>query len=122
MRVRQDQSFVCALTLHGWKEKPNCFDFLERAYQVCQTHLRYNMADAQSLPVCERNHKKCVRVRVIDSCAGCRRDEKHVDLTQAPFRQLAPLSAGELEVYMRRVEHKPEKWRKDLWGPKVNGH
>ncbi|GLB33704.1 putative secreted protein [Lyophyllum shimeji] len=43
-----DKSFACALTLHGWHDRPECFKFLE----LCN------------------GPKKCVFVRVVDSSFG----------------------------------------------------
>ncbi|KAJ4466491.1 hypothetical protein J3R30DRAFT_2265627 [Lentinula aciculospora] len=93
-----DESFVCALTLDGWETKPKCFDFLE---------------------LCNKD-KKCVYVRVVDSCAGCAVGSKHVDLTQAAFKQLASLDEGTLTIQMR-LTAAPRKalWIYDIWGPWV---
>ncbi|KAI0722874.1 hypothetical protein C8Q76DRAFT_720646 [Earliella scabrosa] len=76
-----DQSFAAALTLDGWTSKPQCFKFLE----LCNTP------------------KKCVFVRVVDSCAGCAKGSKHVDLTKAAFLALAALEQGLLTVHMREA-------------------
>ncbi|KAI0796578.1 hypothetical protein C8Q75DRAFT_741587 [Abortiporus biennis] len=89
-----DASFACALTLEGWTTRPKCFKFLE----LCN------------------GPKKCVFVRVVDSCAGCAKGSKHVDLTQAAFTQLASLDQGLLQVQMRQATD-PEGWSEDLWGP-----
>ncbi|OBZ76632.1 hypothetical protein A0H81_04002 [Grifola frondosa] len=93
-----DNSFACALTLEGWTNKPKCFGFLE----LCNTP------------------KKCVFVRVVDSCAGCAKGSKHVDLTQAAFKQLADLRTGLLTVQMRAATQPNGGWLKELWGPEVN--
>ncbi|THH33698.1 hypothetical protein EUX98_g556 [Antrodiella citrinella] len=90
-----DASFACALTLEGWVTRPKCFKFLE----LCNTP------------------KKCVFVRVVDSCAGCKKGSKHVDLTQAAFKELATLDEGLLQVQMRQATE-PEGWLEHLWGPK----
>lgn len=90
-----DESFACALTLDGWTTRPKCFKFLE----LCTTS------------------KKCVFVRVVDSCAGCAPGSKHVDLTKAAFTQLADLSEGVLTVQMREATD-PDGWLENLWGPK----
>ncbi|KAI0677446.1 hypothetical protein C8Q78DRAFT_1149662 [Trametes maxima] len=92
-----DQSFAAALTLEGWSTKPKCFKFLE----LCHTT------------------RKCVFVRVVDSCAGCAKGSKHVDLTQAAFKSLADLNEGLLTVNMRMATEPSEGWLEDLWGPKV---
>ncbi|KAF8138587.1 expansin family protein [Boletus edulis] len=79
-----DKSFVAALTLEGWLGRPKCFKFIE-------------------LPT------KCIFVRVVDTCAGCEKGSKHVDLTQAAFEELAPLSKGVLTVHMRGASD-PTDW------------
>lgn len=53
--------------------------------------------------------KKCVFVRVVDSCAGCKKGSKHVDLTQAAFKELASLDEGLLQVQMRQATD-PDGW------------
>ncbi|THV08657.1 hypothetical protein K435DRAFT_772096 [Dendrothele bispora CBS 962.96] len=88
-----DDSFVCALTLEGWKNKPDCFKFLE----VC-------------------HESKCVFVRVVDTCAGCAPGTRHVDLTKAAFGQLGSLDEGVMTVQMRPA-NTPLEWFEDLWGP-----
>ena len=60
--------------------------------------------------------KKCIFVRVVDSCAGCAPGSKHVDLTKAAFSQLAELNEGVLTVQMRMATE-PKDWYEDLWGP-----
>ncbi|TFK94702.1 hypothetical protein K466DRAFT_593356 [Polyporus arcularius HHB13444] len=91
-----DNSFAAALTLSGWTSKPQCFKFLE----LCHTT------------------EKCVFVRVVDSCAGCAKGSKHVDLTQAAFKQLADLDMGLLTVQMRPATDPADGWLENLWGPK----
>ncbi|KAI0049633.1 hypothetical protein FA95DRAFT_1581680 [Auriscalpium vulgare] len=91
-----DKSFACALTLDGWASKPQCFKFLELCHGT----------------------KKCVFVRVVDSCAGCKKDSRHVDLTRAAFGQLADFDDGILTVQMRMATE-PESWFEELWGPKA---
>ncbi|KLO08524.1 hypothetical protein SCHPADRAFT_835226 [Schizopora paradoxa] len=90
-----DDSMACALTLEGWTTQPKCFSFLE----VCN------------------GPKKCVFVRVVDSCAGCAAGSKHVDLTKGAFSELADESVGILNVQMR-IATEPTSWFEDLWGPK----
>ena len=86
------------------------------------------------LAVCN-TPKKCVFVRVVDTCAGCAAGSKHVDLTRAAFGQLASFDQGTLTVQLR-LATEPSGWyalhalwyRKetltlyiryeDLWGPK----
>ncbi|KAI0693787.1 hypothetical protein BC835DRAFT_1352026 [Cytidiella melzeri] len=92
-----DNSFAAALTLEGWTTKPKCFKFLE----LCSTS------------------SKCVFVRVVDSCAGCAKGSKHVDLTQAAFKELADLDQGLLTVKMRQATDPADGWLENLWGPKV---
>lgn len=105
----QDASFACALTLDGWTTKPKCFKFLERACYI-QT-LRHALFDAWT--VCN-SPKKCVFVRVVDSCAGCAKASKHVDLTQAAFKELADLDTGLLTVQMRQATD-PDGWYVYPW-------
>ncbi|EJD53683.1 hypothetical protein AURDEDRAFT_133384 [Auricularia subglabra TFB-10046 SS5] len=90
-----DESFACALTLTGWTTKPKCFSFLE----ICN------------------GSTKCIFVRVVDTCAGCKAGSKHVDLTKAAFAALADLDVGILNVQMRPATQ-PKTWREDLWGPR----
>ncbi|KAJ7047470.1 hypothetical protein C8F04DRAFT_9245 [Mycena alexandri] len=90
----KDESFVCALTLQGWDEKPKCFKFLE----LCVSP------------------KKCVFVRVVDTCAGCAAGSKHVDLTRSAFSQLADLDEGITTVQYRPAS-KPTQWFEEIWGP-----
>ncbi|KAF8592774.1 hypothetical protein K439DRAFT_1643769 [Ramaria rubella] len=91
-----DESFACALTLEGWINRPKCFQFLE----LC------NGPD------------KCVFVRVVDTCAGCAKGSKHVDLTKAAFEALASLDQGTLQVNMRLATN-PKEWQENLWGPQI---
>ncbi|KAI0069149.1 hypothetical protein BV25DRAFT_1986668 [Artomyces pyxidatus] len=91
-----DASFACALTLEGWTSKPQCFKFLE----LCHTP------------------KTCVFVRVVDTCAGCAKGSRHVDLTRSAFGQLAPYDEGVLTVQMRGATE-PDDWFENLWGPKA---
>ncbi|KAG8895262.1 hypothetical protein FRC00_007688 [Tulasnella sp. 408] len=90
-----DESFACAVTLEGWDSKPDCFKFLE----LCN------------------GSSKCIFVRVVDTCAGCKKGSKHVDLTKAAFSQLADLDTGKLTVQMRMATT-PLDWFEDLWGPR----
>lgn len=53
--------------------------------------------------------KKCVFTRVVDSCAGCAKGSKHVDLTKNAFSGLADLEQGLLTVQMRPATN-PEGW------------
>ncbi|KAG9017340.1 hypothetical protein FRB93_007454 [Tulasnella sp. JGI-2019a] len=94
-----DESFVAALTLHGWKTKPQCFEFIE----LCN------------------GPRRCALVRVVDTCAGCAAGSAHVDLTKAPFSQLASLETGQIKVHMPPAMNRPDKWYKELWGPDMHG-
>ncbi|TBU36958.1 hypothetical protein BD309DRAFT_1084937 [Dichomitus squalens] len=98
--VAQDKSFAAALTLVGWATKPKCFKFLE----LCSSP------------------QKCIFVRVVDSCAGCAADSKHVDLTKAAFQSLADLDKGLLTVQMREATDPADGWLEDLWGPKMSAN
>ncbi|KAF9226455.1 hypothetical protein BS17DRAFT_748180 [Gyrodon lividus] len=82
-----DKSFVAAVTQDGWTTRPKCFKFLE----LC------------------KGSSNCTFVRVVDTCAGCAKGSKHVDLTQAAFESLAPLSEGVMTVQMRQATD-PENW------------
>ncbi|KAH0587458.1 hypothetical protein J132_08553 [Termitomyces sp. J132] len=94
-----DKSFACATTLHGWHDRPKCFEFLE----VCN------------------GPKKCVFVRVVDSCAGCKEGSHHIDLTRAAFCQLADPDTGKLTVQYRPATPPADcDWREELWGPRHN--
>ncbi|RPD67062.1 hypothetical protein L226DRAFT_608312 [Lentinus tigrinus ALCF2SS1-7] len=95
-----DKSFAAALTLDGWTNKPKCFKFLE----LCHTP------------------QKCVFVRVVDSCAGCAKGSKHVDLTQSAFKEMADLDVGILQVQMRPATDPSDGWLKELWGPKADAN
>ncbi|KAJ7904417.1 expansin family protein, partial [Mycena olivaceomarginata] len=82
-----DDSFICALTLRGWNNKPMCFEFLE----VCKTP------------------KTCIFIRVIDTCAGCKADSHHLDLSKGAFKQLGNPDEGVLKVQFRSAS-KPNDW------------
>ncbi|KAN0127467.1 hypothetical protein V8E53_014679 [Lactarius tabidus] len=92
-----DSSFACALTREGWTSRPQCFQFLE---------------------LCESTKNKCVFVRVVDTCAGCAKGSKHVDLTKGAFRELGDLDVGTMIVQMR-MSKEPDIWSEKLWGPKA---
>ncbi|KAG2754656.1 hypothetical protein P692DRAFT_20769104 [Suillus brevipes Sb2] len=82
-----DKSFVGAVTLDGWTTKPQCFHFIE----LCN------------------NLKKCIFIRVVDTCAGCAKGSRHVDLTRAAFNELASPDEGVLTVQMRHATD-PDNW------------
>lgn len=65
-------------------------------------------ATSDIFPVCT-GPKKCVYVRVVDTCAGCAAGSKHVDLTRAAFTQLAHVDEGVLTVQMRPATD-PTEW------------
>ncbi|KAJ7179895.1 hypothetical protein C8R43DRAFT_1117243 [Mycena crocata] len=89
-----DASFVCALTMQGWQNKPQCFQFLE----LCNTP------------------QKCIFVRVVDTCAGCAFATHHVDLTRAAFGALAAFADGVVTIQSRPASN-PNEWNEKLWGP-----
>ncbi|KAJ6629086.1 hypothetical protein B0H10DRAFT_1987806 [Mycena sp. CBHHK59/15] len=109
-----DASFVCALTLAGWNDKPQCFKFLE-CIRPCSRVLNETYVSPW-LSVCN-TPKKCVFVRVVDTCAGCKDASHHVDLTRAPFGEIAAFDEGVLTV-QSRMASEPDVWFEDLWGPK----
>ncbi|TFK28832.1 hypothetical protein FA15DRAFT_633321 [Coprinopsis marcescibilis] len=90
-----DDSFVAALTQKGWASRPKCLKFIE----LCNTP------------------NQCIFVRVVDTCAGCKANSKHVDLTKAAFKELADVDQGILTVKYRHATE-PEEWHEKLWGPK----
>lgn len=62
-----------------------------------------------TVAVCESTKNKCVFVRVVDTCAGCAKGSKHVDLTKGAFRELADLDVGTMTVQMR-LSKDPDDW------------
>ncbi|KAJ7276305.1 hypothetical protein B0H12DRAFT_1041198 [Mycena haematopus] len=92
-----DESFVCALTLRGWLDKPQCFDFLE----LCNSP------------------QTCIFVRVVDTCAGCADASHHVDLTKGSFRQLANPNEGLVSMNVRQASRPQDHWFDELWGPQT---
>ncbi|KAG2146728.1 hypothetical protein DEU56DRAFT_978594 [Suillus clintonianus] len=91
-----DKSFVGAVTLEGWATRPQCFKFIE----LCN------------------GKSKCIFARIVDTCAGCAKGSRHVDLTRAAFTELANLDEGVLTVQMRQATD-PDNWDNDLWGPQT---
>ncbi|KAF8211215.1 hypothetical protein K438DRAFT_1806898 [Mycena galopus ATCC 62051] len=91
-----DESFICALTLQGWNNKPQCFKFLE----VCHSPL------------------SCIFVRVADTCLGCAPQSHHIDLTKGAFTALANPSEGLLQMNFRTATDPIDEWFEELWGPK----
>ena len=83
----------------GWGGGPKCGEFV----QLCNEKMKPN---------------KCVKVRIVDKCAGCK--ERHVDLTKSAFKQLAPshsLDEGVVEDLVLYQNGKPSPWDIDLFGP-----
>lgn len=84
-------------TSAGWSGGPQCGEFVR---------------------LCNKKVSRCVHVRIVDQCAGCKDD--HVDLTKSAFQKLA--STGSLEegitthLDMYRSEL-PDSWDKALFGP-----
>ncbi len=110
---------ACALTLEGWTTQPKCFAFLEGKIGTTYHNERPKLIFyAFPMIVCN-GPKKCVFVRVVDSCAGCAAGSKHVDLTKGAFSELADESVGILNVQMRMATE-PNAWFEDLWGPKAS--
>lgn len=101
----QDESMVSAVTLEGWKNRPQCFKFVER---TSSSSLLYRRLITNFI-VCH-SPQKCVFVRVVDTCAGCAVGSKHVDLTKAAFASLADLAEGVLTVQMRPASDPLEGW------------
>ena len=81
----------------GWSEGPQCGEFV----RLCN----------------EKNHR-CVRVRVIDHCEGCKND--HVDLTKSAFKRLSmtnSLDEGVTTGLKLYRSNKPNPWDKSMYGP-----
>ena len=53
--------------------------------------------------------KKCIFVRVVDTCAGCKPGSHHIDLPEVPFRELANPNDGVRDAYFREAED-PSIW------------
>ncbi|EPQ28910.1 uncharacterized protein PFL1_03711 [Pseudozyma flocculosa PF-1] len=84
----------------GWDNGPQCGDFVK----LCN----------------KKADNKCVKVRVIDKCAGCKKG--HVDLTKSAFKKLAPsgtLNEGVVENLQMYKTYKPNPWDIALFGPKL---
>ena len=81
---------------------------VSRAY-VAQPNQRTSLIPSVCIVVCH-NPSKCVFVRVVDSCAGCASNSKHVDLTKAAFSSLADLDQGLLSVQMRQATDPEDGW------------
>ena len=68
--------------------------------------------------LCNTKTDKCLKVRVVDECAGC--SKNHVDLTKSAFKRLSTtgtldegLTTG-LKLYKC---NKPNPWDFALYGP-----
>jgi hypothetical protein len=103
---QQDKSFVGAVTLDGWTTKPQCFHFIERELQTCS---EFDVMLHSSVILVCNDLKKCVFIRVVDTCAGCAKGSRHVDLTRAAFNELASPDEGVLTVQMRHATD-PDNW------------
>lgn len=83
--------------MYGWNGGPKCGQFVQ---------------------ICNPRKKACIKVRIVDKCAGCK--QNHIDLTKSAFRQLSPsgtLDEGvvsNLDVY---YDSRPNPWDFDLFGP-----
>lgn len=115
----KDNSFACALTLEGWTTRPKCFKFLEGTFSFTFKVFFSSLTWLTFVVVVCNTPKKCVFVRVVDTCAGCAVGSKHVDLTKAAFSALADINEGVLTVQMRPATD-PKDWYEDLWGPQTN--
>lgn len=83
----------------GWSGGPSCGEFV----QLCND---------------QKSGNPCVRVRIVDKCAGCSQD--WVDLTQSAFKKLAKtgtLDEGEVHNLKMYRTNKPTSWDKALFGP-----
>jgi hypothetical protein len=103
---QQDKSFVGAVTLDGWTTKPRCFNFIERELQTCsESDVTIHLI---AILVCN-GKLQCIFIRVVDTCAGCAKGSRHVDLTRAAFSELASPDEGVLTVQMRHATD-PDNW------------
>ncbi|KAH8914093.1 hypothetical protein BT69DRAFT_1358446 [Atractiella rhizophila] len=97
-----DKSLIAATTLNGWAGAPKCGTYMK---------LR------------STNGKKSVIVRKIDTCAGCAKGSKHVDLTKAAFSALYSLDVGLVNnIQVKQVPQPFKKYTtaiKKIYGPKV---
>jgi expansin (peptidoglycan-binding protein) len=103
----RDVRIILLHALSPWMDgcrSPSASSFLNVSIGNLRTTYHTNLVTT----VC-RTVKKCVFVRVVDSCAGCPKGSKHVDLTKKAFAQLADLSEGEVTVAMR-LATEPLEW------------
>lgn len=83
--------------MNHWEGGPSCGDFIR---------------------LCNPKIERCVRVRIVDECAGCSQD--HVDLTKSAFRRLATtgsLDEGITAGLSMWTSKKPNPWDFSLFGP-----
>lgn len=81
----------------GWDKGPSCGDFIR---------------------LCNPKVSRCVRVRIVDQCAGCKNN--HVDLTKSAFKRLATtgtLDEGVTTGLTMWTSQKPNPWDLALFGP-----
>jgi hypothetical protein len=79
-----------------------CFEFLQGMHPL--------VSDCSELinSVCI-TPQICIFIRVIDTCAGCKADSHHLDLSKGAFKQLADPNEGKLTVQFRQAS-KPDDW------------
>ncbi|SNX83263.1 uncharacterized protein MEPE_01970 [Melanopsichium pennsylvanicum] len=84
----------------NWENGPQCGEFVKLCNKEADNH--------------------CVKVRVIDKCAGC--GENHVDLTKSAFKKLSPsgtLTEGRIKGLKMYRTNMPNPWDLSLFGPKA---
>ncbi|PWN54160.1 hypothetical protein IE53DRAFT_383294 [Violaceomyces palustris] len=82
----------------NWSNGPQCGEFVKLCNKKAGNH--------------------CVKVRVIDKCAGC--GSGHVDLTKSAFKKLSPsgtLTEGRIHGLQMYRSKKPNPWDLSLFGP-----
>ena len=68
--------------------------------------------------LCNPKVSRCVRVRIVDECAGCK--QNHIDLTKSAFKRLATtgtLDEGVTTGLTMWYSSKPNPWDLSLFGP-----
>ncbi|PKI83885.1 hypothetical protein MVES1_002104 [Malassezia vespertilionis] len=83
--------------MKGWDGGPQCGQFVR---------------------LCNDKTSVCVKVRIVDECAGC--SKNHVDLTKSAFKKLATtgtLDEGITTGLKLWDSHKPNPWDFSLYGP-----
>lgn len=95
-----DNASHIGAVMAGWEGGPQCGDFV----QLCNDKLEDG---------------KCLSVRIVDKCAGCK--QKHVDLTKSAFKQLASshsLDEGVVDnLKLYQLDDNPSPWDTALFGP-----